>query len=383
MIKILFFIPGLSEGGAEKVLCNLVNNMDQSKFDITVQTLDSFEPRQYLREGIHYKAINYCKTKLGKKIFSYWYRLCAQLKLAYPFFVKGDYDVEIAYLETGATKIIAQSTNRRALKLAWVHCDLSKKEGMADSVKKVRKQYKAYDKIVCVSDDVCIGFHKLYGGELETVVLHNIIDDEEIMQKAEIPIDTFKVNDRKQLLAVGRLTEQKNFTNLIDTCSRLRKDGYQFHLYILGEGPERENLKNQIKKLHLENIVELKGFTNNPYPWMKAADIIVCSSKYEGISTVVQEAFILGKPIVTTPCTGMHELLGDSEYGLIVENSEVGLYEGLKKLFDDPEKEQYFAYASQERSKEFVKKKIIRETETFFLRELQKKQSASIGVYDE
>ena len=88
MIKILFFIPGLSEGGAEKVLCNLVNNMDQTKFDITVQTIDKYDSRKFLADGIHYKAINRCKTMLGKKFFSYWFRLCAELKLAYQFFIK-------------------------------------------------------------------------------------------------------------------------------------------------------------------------------------------------------------------------------------------------------------------------------------------------------
>ena len=116
-IRILFFIPGLSEGGAEKVLRNLVNNMDQSKFDITVQTLDPYDPGQYLAPGIHYKAINRRKTGWGRKLFSYWFRLCAEFKLAYRFFVKGDYDIEVAYLETIATKIIAQSVNRKAVKL--------------------------------------------------------------------------------------------------------------------------------------------------------------------------------------------------------------------------------------------------------------------------
>ena len=117
MIKILFFISGLSEGGAEKVLCSLVNNMDQDKFNITVQTIDEYDSERFLAKGIRYKAINKYKSKIGRIFFSYLFRLCAELKLAYRFFVKDNYDIEVAYLETIPTKIIAQSTNKKAKKL--------------------------------------------------------------------------------------------------------------------------------------------------------------------------------------------------------------------------------------------------------------------------
>ena len=163
MIKILFFIPGLSEGGAEKVLCNLVNNMDQTKFNITVQTLDNCDSEKYLVSGIRYKAINRCKTRWGRKLFSYWFRLCAEFKLAYKFFVKDDYDIEIAYLETLATKIIAQSADKKAVKIAWVHCDLSQKEGIQETAPKMKRQYKKYNKIICVSEDVQKGFRQIFG----------------------------------------------------------------------------------------------------------------------------------------------------------------------------------------------------------------------------
>lgn len=366
MIKILFFIPGLSEGGAEKVMCSLVNNMDQSKFDITVQTIDQYDPKQYLAEGIHYKAINQCRSRLGRKIFSYWFRLWAELKLAYRFWVKDNYDIEVAYLETAATKIIAQSTNKKAAKVAWVHCDLSKKEGIYSSVKKIRRQYSRYDKIVCVSRDVEAGFHKVFGKEFDTLVLPNVIDEKEIIRKAEEQIDWEAKPNQINLLAVGRLSKEKNYAHLIDTCGRLRDDGYQIRLVILGEGPERNNLEAQIRKLMLEKYITLKGFTKNPYPWIKAADFLVCSSEYEGSSTVVQEALILGTVVVTTPCGGMKDLLGQSEYGLIVENSKKGLYSGLKKLIDKPNFKQKYERSIDKNRRSFSKKKRVDQTEKFF-----------------
>lgn len=365
-IRILFFIPGLSEGGAEKVLRNLVNNMDQSKFEITVQTIDEYDPKLYLASGIRYKAINRKKTAWGRKLFSYWFRLCAELKLAYRFYVKDDYDIEVAYLETAATKIIAQSTNKKAAKVAWVHCDLSKKEGMEYPSEKIRKQYDNYDKIVCVSKDVEQGFHKLFGKHYDTVVLYNVIDENEIYHKAEETIEWSHTPGELRLLAAGRLTRQKNFGYLIDTCWKLKESGYRFHLNILGEGPERNRLQDQIEKEHLEDCITLRGFTKNPYPWMEKADLIICSSRYEGISTVIQEALILGRPVVTTPCTGMKELLGNSKYGLIVEDSENGLYNGIKQLIDDPKLLRKYKSEAEERGREFKKKKVVSETVTFF-----------------
>lgn len=368
MIKVLFLIDGISGGGAEKVLCNLVNNMDQSKFDITVQTFDEYNPEEYLVAGIHYKSINRCKSKLGKKLFSYWFRLCAELKMAYYFFVKDNYDIEIAYLETMPTKIIAQSTNKKAKKLAWVHCDLSKKEGMEESKKKIRKQYIKFDKIICVSEDARKGFYKLCGNDFDAIVLHNVIDEEEILKKAEESITDWQINSGEtQLLAVGRLTQQKNFGQLIRACGLLRDYGYKFHLNILGEGPERNNLQTQINELELNHEITLRGFTSNPYPWMKMSDIIVCSSKYEGISTVVQEALILGKIVVTTPCTGMRELLGDSQYGLIVDdNSTNGLYDGISRMLESQNKVDKYTNKALNKGLSYRKKNTVNKTERLF-----------------
>ena len=373
MTKILFFIPTLTGGGAEKVLCNLVNNMDQSQFDITVQTIDECSSEKYLSEGIHYKAINHCKTRVGKMLFFSLFRLCAELKLAYRFWVKDNYDIEVAYLETIATKIIAQSNSKRTAKIAWVHCDLSLKDSLRDKVNRIRKQYYSFDKIVCVSRDVQEGFKKLFGSDFDTTVLHNVIDETKVLDLAKEKIDWNKKEPGKQLIAVGRLSSQKNFKYLIDTCRKLRDDGYQFHLCILGDGPERENLERQIESLKLSDIVQLMGYCKNPYPYMKSADIVVCSSIYEGISTVVQEALILGKPVVTTPCTGMEELLGKSEYGLIAEDSDNGLYKALCQMLGNREVEKYYSKKAVERKVEIGKEYVLRQTEELFKEILQNK----------
>ena len=364
MTKILFFIDTLTGGGAEKVLRTLVNNMDQKKFEITVQTIEEADPAAYLVPGIRYKAINRCKSALGRKLFSYWIRLCAELKWLYPLYIRDDYDIEVAYLECGPTKILAGSTNKKARKIAWVHCDLAIKEGMNAQVETLKRYYRAFDKVVCVSGNVRDSFYRMFGDVPETVVLHNVNDEDDILEKAE----AFEVSRRSKadLVAVGRLAEQKGFDRLIEACAMLKREGMEFYLRILGEGPERANLTERIKREDLQEYVELMGLQKNPYPYLKEADLVVCSSRYEGLSTVVTEALILGKAVVSTSCTGMDELLRDSEFGLITENSTEGIFRGLKKLLEDAALRKKYVCAARIQGKRFSKTGTIGKTEEFF-----------------
>lgn len=369
MIKILFFIDSIAGGGAEKVLRNLVNNMDQDKFDITVQTIDHAPAEKYLRKEVRYKSINRFRNPLLKKMYQYWIRLCAELKILYPLYIKDDYDIEVAYLECGPTKIIASSTNKKAVKIAWVHCDLEKKEGFTDSIEKSKKYYEKYDKIVCVSENVKQSFERLFGQDPEPVVLYNVNDEKEILEKAERPVPFQRKGTGELLVAAGRLTRQKGFDRLIEACRLLRDRGYSFELWILGEGPERGSLEELIQRYRLDDRISLCGFVENPYPCIKKADILVCSSRYEGMSTVVTEGLILGKAIVTTACTGMDELLGDSEYGVIVEDSIEGICFGIQKLLNSKQLRIQYAESAKSNSKEDSMNSRV-ETTMLFLQKL-------------
>ena len=152
----------------------------------------------------------------------------------------------------------------------------------------------------------------------------------------------------------------------------LKQNEYAFELTILGEGAERANLEMLIRQSHLEQYVVLQGFQPNPYPYIRVADLVVCSSRYEGLSTVITEALILGKPVVTTPCSGMDELLGDSEFGLITKDSVEGIYQGMKRMLDEPKLREAYAKAASERGKIFSKEVTVKQTEQFF-RDLLKK----------
>ena len=369
LIKILFHIDTLCGGGAEKVLCNLVNNMDQSKFDITVQTLFYEEYNQYLVDGINYKAI----YSADKKLYKYVYRLEAALGLVYRLHMKDDYDIEIAYLEFGPTKVIASSTNKKSKKIAWVHCDfdiaIKDKEAF---VLKTAKQYSKFDRIACVSEKCRDSFVDLFGENPTSVVIQNVINADEIIEKAGQQLLAGITKRKITLCIVGRFSPPKNYFRLLNTANRLHKEGYDFDLWILGDGQQREQIETFIKDNSMSEYVFLFGFQKNPYPFLKAADVLACSSDFEGFSTFVTEGLILGKPIVTTDCSGMRDLLGNNEYGIVTENSDESFYLGLKEFLSNPDLITYYAEMARKRGNDFRMHKLIDDTEKFFIELLNK-----------
>ncbi len=372
MINLLFFIESLSGGGAEKVLRNLVNAMDQSKFDITVQTLYREDAESHLAPGVHYKYCYPAKSRANELRM----RAEAAAGLTYPLHIKGDYDIEAAYLECGATKIIAGSTNKNALKLAWVHCDLQNRIGDSAAFAAATKKYYAkYDYAVCVSENVRKSFKKMYGDTVPAVTVYNTIDDGEILKKSAETLPNDVQKRRLTLVLVGRLNPQKKVERALAAHRRLLDEGVDHDLWIIGEGEERPMLENYIHENHLEESVKLLGFRENPYCLMNAADLLVCSSVYEGFSTFVTEGLILGKPIVTTDVSGMRELLGDSEYGLVTANDDEAFYEGVRRMLTEQGLMQAYAKRAKQCGKDFSGVKLARYTEEFLIEKYTEKMN--------
>ena len=155
------------------------------------------------------------------------------------------------------------------------------------------------------------------------------------------------------MIAVGRLVNQKGFDRLIKIAAKLRDDGFRFELLILGEGEDRPMLEGLIQELDLENVVYLLGFHANPYSIMATGDLIVCSSRSEGFSTVVTEGVILGLPVVSTDCAGIRELFGPAQCGMITENNSEDIYTALKEVLTAPQQLQRFRKEAAKRGEYF------------------------------
>ena len=134
---------------------------------------------------------------------------------------------------------------------------------------------------------------------------------------------------------------------------RLISDGLELELFIVGEGFLKDSIINIIETNELQDSVILTGFLDNPYPLLASADIYVCSSIAEGLNTAISEALVLGRPVISTECSGTSELLGDSQFGLVVLNDENSLYKGLRELLSEPVLRQRLSDAAFTRGLEF------------------------------
>ena len=336
MKKLMFMINSLYGGGAEKVLQTLLKNIDYKKYDVTLYSMhrEELDFTKYPSQ-IHYKVVfdehKGIFSKFFSKVKGKIFIKCSS-RLFYSLFIREKYDVEIAFIEGESTKIIAGSTNKKSKKLAWVHIDLNNNpwtDFLYRDVQDERKHYQQFDKILCVSDSVKEAFIKKYElNEGKVSTQYNPIDREEILTKSR-EICLLPPKTKLRMLAVGRLVEQKGFDRLVRIVNQLKKKGFDFELYILGEGEMRAKLEEYIATHGLKDTVYLLGFQQNPYSYMASSDLIVCSSRSEGFSTVVSEAVVLGIPIVSTDCAGVRELFGSYECGTITENNEEALYRAL------------------------------------------------------
>ena len=166
------------------------------------------------------------------------------------------------------------------------------------------------------------------------------------------------------MCSVGRLVKEKGYDRLLEVHNRLIKESIEHTLWIIGDGVKKDELEKYIEENNLKDTVNLVGYQKNPYKYIKKSDIFVCSSRVEGLSSVLLEAAIIGKPIVTTDCPGAKEILGDDgQSALIVENSTEGLYLGMKTILEDIELMRKFQVNIKKRSKLFNLQEAIKQIE--------------------
>ena len=296
------------------------------------------------------------------KILRYFY-------CKYPFLIKKlknkNYDIEIAFLEGYSTVLVANRKND-SKKISWVHIDLEKHKMISRKLERV--SYHKMKQIICVSEDSKKSVLNLYPENKNKIeVIYNPIDKKNILEKSNEKIDFNFENNKINVITVGRLNQQKGYDILLQSHNRLIKKGLDYNLIILGEGGEKSSLEKYIRENVLENNTQLLGFKENPYPYLKQADIFVSSSRYEGYPLVLCEAVCLGKPIIATNCTGPKEILENGKYGLMaeVENIE-DLTEKMKELILDEKLRKKYSELSKERAKMFDIKKTLEEIESLF-----------------
>ena len=350
--KILIRIGSLRHGGAEKVLVTFLKNLPPGKFEIDLLLnlysgkylleVPSWVNILYLNKGemITTNRLQDLPTKAFRVLFQKFLKRFPGL--LYQFILKGKkYDVEFAAIH-GMRDEILNSLQKSSKKIVWIHNDLKKTEFHNYTDEEFRKFF-GFDKILVISDQIKRDFENLAQNEFEQnkiVRIYNPLDTEEILKKAnDETLDCFVPRNDDGVpifMSVGTVFPQKGFDRLLKVHKRLLDEGFPHHIQIIGDGYDFENIKKLQHDLGVTETSTLFGFTNNPYPIIKDADFYILSSRYEGFPTVLFEAITLKKKIIATDVSGVKEMLEDGKLGLVVENSEDGIYEGMKKALENP-----------------------------------------------
>lgn len=364
MTKVLFLIPNLAHGGAEKVLVNLANNMDKTKFDVTVQTLfDVGVNRQYLNSDVKYIG-GFKRMPRGN---TYVMKLFSPEKL-YKYFIRDDYDIIVSYLEGPTARIVSGCTNPNTKLVSWIHIEQHTKELASKSFRSYKEAldcYSKFDRTVCVSDTVKDDFESIFDTKKPVEVLYNTNESEKIKKLSDEQVDDVDFSkDTINIISVAKIVPSKGYDRLMKIHKKLIEKNIKNHIYILGIGEEKEKYEKYLAENNLTDTFTFLGYRDNPYKYVKKADLYVCSSRREGFSTAVTEALIVGTPVVSTNCSGAYELLGkNNEYGIVTENNEDALYEGIKKMLTTPDLIEAYAAKAKERGKAFSTEKTVKAVE--------------------
>ena len=377
MKKIIFLIETLGCGGAEKVLLDIVKNIDKEKFDVTVQTIVDNgiydkEIKKYCSYDSYLKIHDLNKGIFKKLIYKIKYKLVYKLppKIVYKLLIKKKYDIEVAFVEGYVTKIIGSSKLNSINKIAWIHVDPIQRD-YADlyyrNLEQQKLYYNNFNKIICVSNSVKESFEQKFGNNNKVLVQYNPIDKEDILSKQNENVSSINNDKVLKLITVGRLVEQKGYDRLLKVCNRLiKEDNIDFKLYILGEGPLKDNLQTYILENNLSENIYLCGFKKNPYKYINRCDLFVCSSRAEGFSLVIAESICIGTPVITTNCSGPNELLENGKYGMLVENNDESLYLGIKEILKNPKVLDVYRKSMDKIKDRFDINTIIKEIEVKF-----------------
>ena len=357
--NILFVMSNLECGGAEKALISMLEVFDYSKYNVDLLLFNqkgiflNKVPKEVniLEEPFGYKYYDMSvkqavvellskgkiKDAFGRLVSMFIYKIekdssrCNQRVWKYISSMFGnldkEYDVAIGYLEGHSIYYCVDNVKSKK-KIGFIHNDYDKLglNPIGD-----KKYFKYLDKIVTVSNE-CTEVLKYKFPEYKdrVEIMHNIVSPKVIENMSLENIDLKKENIT--LVTVGRLNKQKGYDLAIEACKLLIDKGYDLKWYVIGEGTERNKLEELIRRYNLENRFILLGLKENPYPYIKQADIYVQTSRFEGKSIAIDEAKILHKPIVVTNFTTVKDQISDGINGLVVEMNSDAICKGIEKL---------------------------------------------------
>lgn len=366
--KILVIGPGMEVGGVERSLIGLLNSLNYDKYDVDLFLLShtgEFMPLinenvNVLPENKMFSLVSWPIAKLIKQghFFVATVRilskllgdirakltgtesinitLCKKIVSNLSSALPQNYDIALGFF---APHYFLENKVSAELKVGWVHTDYTNSNEKPD-VRFSLPMWGRLDYIACVSENVKQAFDTVFPTfKKKTVVIENILSAEFVRNQAGsvMVLDEMPEDENIRILSVGRFCTAKAFDEAVVACSILVEYGYSIKWYLIGYGPDEQLIRNKIKEYHMESRVIILGKKDNPYPYMKACDIYVQPSRYEGKAVTVQEAQILNKPVMITRFATSASQVKEGVDGHICEMGVDGIVEGLKCLIENPQ----------------------------------------------
>lgn len=348
--KILFVLPALSGGGAEKVLLDMLRHFDHASYDVTL--LLEYREGVYLGQVPPEVRLRTCfgrNTTLRQRLE----RMLGRLHLWRPYVATlrtlwvrhragGPYDTIVSFMEGAAVRIHAMLRHRAARHVSWIHIDMERKHWTRQYFGGDAEEARCYammNQLVFVSSDAMEAFARVFPQvNVPSEVLHNLIDAQEIRQMAgcHAPAVPWQRRDAAEtvICMAGRLEQQKRYDRALAAAVLLKQRGLRFSLHVLGDGALRDTLEKQAAQSCLEGTVVFHGFVQPPYAAMAAADLFLNTSESEGYPLTLCEALCLGLPVVATDVAGAREILGHGG-GMVVPEDETAIADALQQLMTD------------------------------------------------
>jgi glycosyltransferase involved in cell wall biosynthesis len=371
-MKVLFFIPSLDGGGAEKVMVQILRSVNSERIKPVLVLLFSYENspyREYLPEGIKIIVVQRKSDSALDKIRQYAGFLRAVFNERPHVIISMLTHSNIIAISAGLifrTKVIISE-----------HIALGEAIKTEDggrilwfpTKQLVRIFYRFADKIVAVSEGIKTNLVEEFNiSSYKIEVLYNPIDLNRISELCKISVEQIFFKERAPvILSVGRLVPQKGFDILLIAFRDIIKK-MDARLIILGEGPEKESLSRLVNDLAITEKVSFSGFQKNPYKFMSRADIFVLPSRYEGLPMVILEAMACDTPVVATDCkSGPREILQNGRYGVLVPTEDIdALSTAILELLRDKALRASFSRLAKQRVKDFAVEKIVSKYEELF-----------------
>lgn len=378
----------LRMGGLERVLIEVLQTINKEKYNISLVIDDDCGEADIFKKDIP-KEIDYYFLKsetLMKKISFYrekknnlLYKGLYNFYLSYSKYIAcknmeklvekfGKIDILIDF-DAGAAKYIEKIKADK--KIVWIHNSIPSLKKKKDKIERFGKRLANYDKIVAICDEMKEELISIYPYLKDKVVrIYNPFNFERIEKlsedRSELKDEDLELLNENYIIAISRLDNvQKDYPTLLKAMEILKNRKINEKLFIVGDGPSKNEIEQEIKKLGLEDNVKLLGKRKNPYIWLKESDFFVHSSKYEGLPTVLIEALICNKFVISSNCpTGPKEILANESCGKLFE---VGNYEELANLLEkyilNEELRKEYSTSIENRREEFNKNIVLKEYE--------------------